>query len=275
MEEGLSRPSGLRHAVTLVRSRGARLAAVRSGSVEDREQLRNRVTAAIREQLTSGAFKPGDVVRLGPLAKALGISVTPVREALLLLTQDGWLTHEPNRGFRVVPIRRSDIEDTYFMWATAEGEIAARAAPRATARDVAQLRRLDERINEADASDGRLHIELNRALHYAIYVVSDARKLRWFSDAASRLVPFHLSSSFHEVPEWVHINRTAHGPIIDAIAAGNQEEARRLMAAHIRATGDLLLNRIDALGLWAEPDTYEDATGPAAPWGWEPSPYSF
>lgn len=225
--------------------------------MESQEQLRSRVTAMIRDQLTSRAIRPGDAVRLGPLAKSLGISVTPVREALLLLMHDGWLTHEPNRGFRVAPIRRSDIEETYFMWATSEAEIAARAATRATARDVAELRKFDERINNTDPSDGRVHVELNRALHYSIYVISNARKLRWFSEAASRLVPFALMASFHEMSEWVDINRTEHGPIINAIAAGDQAEARRLMAAHISATGDLLLKRIDSLELLIDSDDEE------------------
>jgi DNA-binding GntR family transcriptional regulator len=202
----------------------------------------------------AGSIRPGDALRLGPIATSLGISVTPVREALLLLTQDGWVTHEPNRGFRVAPIRRSDVEDTYLMWATAEGEIAARAATRATARDVAELRRLDQRIREADPSDGQLATELNADLHHAVAVIADAPKLAWFTDAARRLVPFQFPASFHVVPGWAEVNRTEHGAIIDAIAAGDEEQARTLMSAHFRKTGGLLMKWLDSFELWADPD---------------------
>lgn len=91
----------------------------------------------------------------------------------------------------------------------------------------------------------------------------------WFSEAAARLVPFALMSSFHEMPEWVDINRTGHHPIISAIAAGDAEEVRGLMAAHISATGDLLLKRIDSLELWTESDIGDSVVSALTPWvGW-------
>jgi DNA-binding GntR family transcriptional regulator len=79
--------------------------------VGGRDQLRTDVASAIREQILSRQVLPGASLRLMQLGEALGVSITPVREALLLLTQDGWVVHEPNRGFRVAPLRRQDVED--------------------------------------------------------------------------------------------------------------------------------------------------------------------
>lgn len=142
-----------------------------------KEQLRGNVASAIRDQIIARTVHSGDTLRLAQLAEQLGVSVTPVREALLLLAQDGWVRHAPNRGFRVAAIRRRDVEDTYLMWSTAEGEIAARAATRATSRDVDYLREIDQRIRDADPDDGHRATELNSMLHHYVSVIADAPKL--------------------------------------------------------------------------------------------------
>ncbi|MBB5156483.1 GntR family transcriptional regulator [Saccharopolyspora phatthalungensis] len=227
----------------------------------EKEQLRSNVASAIRDQIMARTVHPGDTLRLGQLAEELGVSITPVREALLLLSQDGWVRHEPNRGFRVAPIRRKDVEDTYLMWSTAEGEIAARAATRATSRDVAYLREIDQRIRDADPSDGHLATELNSALHHYVSVIADAPKLNWFAQAASRLVPLQFPENFHVVPGWSEVNRTQHTPLIDAIAAGDVEAARSGTAAHFQGTGNLLIQWLDSLEFWSEPETPQAPRG--------------
>lgn len=224
---------------------------------EGKEQLRSNVASAIRDQIMARRVHPGDILRLGQLAEQLGVSVTPVREALLLLTQDGWVRHEPNRGFRVAAIRRKDVEDTYLMWSTAEGEIAARAATRATSRDIDYLREIDRRIREAAPEDGHLATELNSTLHHYVSVIADAPKLDWFARAASRLVPLQFPENFHVVPGWSDVNRTQHGPLIDALAAGDVEAARSGTAAHFHGTGDLLMRWLDSLDFWEAPDDLE------------------
>lgn len=221
------------------------------------EQLRSNVASAIRERILDQTVCPGDLLRLPQLAEDLGVSVTPVREALLLLTQDGWVRHEKNRGFRVAPIRRRDVEDTYQMWATAEGEIAARAATRATAADVDYLRSLDQKIREADPADGHLATELNSALHGYVAVIADAPKLSWFAQAANRLVPLRFPENFHVVPGWSDMNRTQHAPLIDAISAGDSDTARSGTAAHFHSTGNLLMQWLDSFGFWSETETPE------------------
>lgn len=201
-------------------------------------------------------------MRLGQLAEQLGVSVTPVREALLLLSQDGWVRHEPNRGFRVAAIRRKDVEDTYLMWSTAEGEIAARAATRATAHDIDHLREIDGAIRQADPEDGHLATELNSALHHYVSVIADAPKLDWFARAASRLVPLQFPENFHVVPGWAEVNRTQHEPIIAALAAGDVNAARERAAAHFRGTGDLLMRWLDSLEFWGEPEAPQAPRSP-------------
>ncbi|MGY3567709.1 GntR family transcriptional regulator [Sinomonas sp. RB5] len=220
-----------------------------------RELMGQEVAAAIRELIMTGEARPGETLRLAPLAEKLEMSLTPVREALLMLAQDGWVAHQPNRGFQVMPIRRDNVVDTYFMWAVAEGELAARAAARVTPEGLSALRGLDGRLRSLEDHHTSDALGLNAELHSAVHEMADAPKLLWFADAARRLVPLRFDSSFHSVPGWAEINREGHTPIIDCIELGDQEGARQLMRHHFSSTGDLLVRWLDTLSFWSEPST--------------------
>jgi DNA-binding GntR family transcriptional regulator len=208
------------------------------------------VASEIRDEILRGEIKYGDVLRLAPLAEKLDMSITPVREALLRLAQDGWVVHQPNRGFRVVPMRRDNVVDTYFMWATAEGELAARAASRVTPEGIAALRKIDAKLRDLDNHHSPYALELNSDLHSAVHSMADAPKLLWFADAARRLVPLQFDSAFHGVPGWAEINRLGHTPIIDCIESKDESGARRLMYEHFSSTCDLLVKWLDSLSFW-------------------------
>jgi DNA-binding GntR family transcriptional regulator len=220
------------------------------GAGTARAQLRDEAAAYIREVIISGQAAPGTLLRLGPLAEQIDASITPIREALLLLAQDGWVVQEPHRGFRVAPISREDVGDTYLVQSFVAGELAARAAERPNVAAVARLRQLDAEIAALDERHGRQHVEdLNHKLHGVLYEIADSPRLVWFVQAASRFVPRRFWAT---IPRWHELNRTGHGPIIDAIEAGNTVQARELMAAHIRRAGELLLAHLDTVAFWVE-----------------------
>jgi DNA-binding GntR family transcriptional regulator len=225
-----------------------------------REQLRHDVAELLRHQILSRQLRPGDVIRLDPIAREMDVSVTPVREALLMLTQDGWIVHEPNRGFRVLGFRRNDTRDIYLVWSAAEAEIAARAARRATAEDVAVLREFDKRLRATDNdTSGDLALELNARLHGKIHQIADSPKLSWFAEAGSRLVPAGLWMSFPSIPEWRAFNQSAHTSIVDRIAEGDVLGASELMRQHFLVTGDMLIAWLDSQAFWETPEQPYDA----------------
>jgi DNA-binding GntR family transcriptional regulator len=219
-----------------------------------REQLRHGVASVVRDLILSRKVKPGDILRLGPIAEELGISITPVREALLLLAQDGWLAQEPNRGFLVLSTRRSDVEDIYLMWAAAEGAQASRAAQLATPADVEALRKVDADLHNLNGQTPPRALELNGELHDTIHRIADAPKLQWFTDAARRLIPYEFWFEFHTVPGWQELNSTDHTEIIDAIEAHDPDAAGEAMRQHYIATSKLLLSWLDSIDFW-DPDT--------------------
>lgn len=214
-----------------------------------RHQLRDEAAAYIRELIVSGQAAPGTLLRLGPLAERIAVSVTPVREALLLLAQDGWVVQEPNRGFRVASIDRDDIDDAYLVQSFVAGELAARAAEQRTADGIELLRELDAEIRALGGGEHEYQRveDLNYRLHGVIYSLADSPRLVWFVQTASRFVPRRFWAL---IPGWLEHNHEGHGPIIDALAAGDRERARELMAAHIRRAGELLVAHLDSIAFW-------------------------
>ena len=212
-----------------------------------RSQLRDTAAAAILEIISAGKALPGTELRLAPLADELDISTTPVREALLLLAQDGWVIQE-NRGFRVAAIRRQDVEDTYLANKFAASELAARAAVIATAGDVALLRDYDAQILQLRADESERAAELNRDLHDTIYTMSDSPRLAWYVGASSTLVPRRF---WPTIPGWTEHNRIGHRAIINQLEHRDPDGARSLMANHIQESADLLMQWLDSISFWS------------------------
>src|ERR1700750_1583976 len=99
---------------------------------DTRERQRNRrplpeeVAAYVRGVIIGGAVQPGEFLRMEPIAEAVGVSNTPVREGLLLLRSEGFVRLVPRRGFVVEPFTQQDVRDLFWAEAQLAGELAAR-----------------------------------------------------------------------------------------------------------------------------------------------------
>ncbi len=103
----------------------------------------------LRADIMTGTLRPGTFIRLDETAAALGVSITPVREALRTLRGEGMVQLEPHRGHVVVPLTRGDIEDIFWLQATIAKELAATAAERITDVEIDELERLNEGLATA------------------------------------------------------------------------------------------------------------------------------
>lgn len=123
----------------------------------------------IREAIMDGRLAPGQRLKEEELARELGISRTPVREALLILQTDGLVEASPNRGATVRSYDLDDLGDLYMLRAALEGVAARLAAERATPRELAKLRRSCDRF-DAVAGEGSLNdlVRENLVFHDAI-----------------------------------------------------------------------------------------------------------
>ena len=215
----------------------------------ERAQLRDEAATFIREAIISGEAQPNALLRLGPVAEHLGMSITPVREAFLLLAQSGWVVQEPNRGFRITQFTKQDIQDSYFVNKFVAGELAARAAAVIDDVTLETLAGLDAEIRATD--DDTAAQLLNREMHRVIYETANAPRLKFFVEASSLFVPRRF---WGRIDGWLEHNRDGHAEILAALAKHDSEKSRALMEAHIEEAAWLLVAYLDGRGFFTDDD---------------------
>ena len=189
------------------------------------------------------------------LAKQLGVSAMPVREALVALANEGLLEVLPRRGFRVARISRRDILDVYRVHAYVAGLLAEAAAPLITDETIAELRRVQREVDRLSRQKLRLAErsarieELNFLFHRTINQVADAERLRWFLRAATRYVPRHF---YEAIPGWVETTVHDHPDIIEALASRDPARAREVVERHVAQAGEQVVSHLTTRGLWRD-----------------------
>lgn len=197
-----------------------------------RPQLSDEVASHLRSAIMSGSFRSGEFIRLDETAAELGVSVTPVREALLTLRGEGMVESAPNRGYRVSSMSGSDIDDIFWLQGQLAVEIALRAVDRAHAGDLERLTELNERLRACVAaskgstgSDGVPDIEriadAEWCFHREVNRIASSPKLAWFLDAAARTLPYRL---FARDRQWGVVAVRSHEQLIAAMRVGDHNE---------------------------------------------------
>ena len=196
---------------------------------------------ALREQIGSGDLGPGTWLREHTLATSLGLSRTPVREALRLLAAEGAVELVHNRGARVVSWTPEDIDEAYRLRAMIEGYGAGLAAHRADAACVADLRALQERYERAlDEHDpavggsGPLPAQCNDDFHAAVLAASGSARLPVLvAMVSSTPLVRRVLQSYDDDDRRRSV--MAHRDVITAIANGDEALATSAMSSHILA----------------------------------------
>jgi DNA-binding GntR family transcriptional regulator len=134
------------------------------------------VYESLRDAISDGRIPGGERVREEDVARNLGVSRTPVREALQRLQQRGLLVLGPGRGLLVAELGHDEVIELYAMRETLEGLAARFAAKHATPEEIATLYQLQEQLKCAEG-DPMLHVTLNRRFHQAIYEAAHNRYL--------------------------------------------------------------------------------------------------
>lgn len=138
----------------------------------------------------SGRLRPGTFIRLDETAAELGVSVTPVREALLKLRGEGMVQLEPHRGHVVLPLTRQDIDDIFWLQATIARELAAAATDHITDVEIDELERINNSLEAAvGSSDPETIAGIEFSFHRVFNQASRRIKLAWFLLNAARYMP--------------------------------------------------------------------------------------
>lgn len=212
-----------------------------------RPQLSQDVASYVRRRIFEGAYAAGDYVRLEQLAAELGVSVTPVREALLELRAEGLLAQQPHRGFMVLPVTGRDIADVSGVQAHVGGELAARAAATITAEQLARLVAIQSELEEAyRQQDHDRAVRLNHEFHRAVNVAADSPKLAQLMGQITRYAP---EAVFPTVHGWPQQSVRDHRRVIDALERRDADRARAAMAEHFVAGVAPLVEHLMAHGV--------------------------
>ncbi|EKF24462.1 bacterial regulatory s, gntR family protein [Mycolicibacterium hassiacum DSM 44199] len=223
-----------------------------------RTQLAEHVARIVRRRIFDGTYATGEYVRLDQLAAELGVSVTPVREALFELKAEGLLAQQPHRGFVVLPLTGRDLADVSNVQAYIGGELAARAAANITDEQLTGLRRIQSDLEAAYAAgDDERAVRLNHEFHRAINVAADSPKLAQLMSQITRYAP---ETVFPRIAGWPQKSNRHHRRLISALAKRDPELARAAMSEHLAAGAKPLIEHLTALGVISSPDG-EPASG--------------
>jgi DNA-binding GntR family transcriptional regulator len=198
-----------------------------------RPQLSEDVSRFVRRRVFEGTYCAGTYIRLEQLATEVGVSVTPVREALLGLCAEGLLVQQPHRGFMVVPVTGRDIADVSGVQAHIGGELAARAASNITDEQLKELKDIQAQLEVAyDSEDHDGAVRLNHEFHRAINIAADSPKLSQLMAHITRYAP---EAVFPTVEGWPAQSVKDHRRVITALERRDEERARAAMADHFVA----------------------------------------
>ncbi|MBD3788307.1 MAG: GntR family transcriptional regulator [Sphingomonadales bacterium] len=184
------------------------------------------------DEIRSGALAPGARLREIELAERLGISRTPVREAIRQLESDGLVTHLPRQGATIRSLDHAEVVELYEMRAVLEGTAARLAARAASDLELAELAALNAELAAVPA--GAQAREINRIFHRTLI---EAARNRFLIKAMSALQKtlLILGPTTLAEPDRAVAAVAEHGAVLEALRARDGAGAEAAMRAHVEA----------------------------------------
>ncbi len=208
----------------------------------DHQSLRERIVARLREAIITGDLAAKTHLMEPELARQLGVSRTPLREAIRQLEVEGFLTTIPRVGTFVSEVSARDVEDTYAIRAVLEGLAARQAAENPDPAKAPALQAILAELEEK-SSDYRVYHEAAGRFHDVIFELSRNQRLRAMYQSLSYQVTRFRSLSL-AVGQRPKVSVREHRGISAAIISGRGEAAERLMRAHIEGARAVLRQRM-------------------------------
>lgn len=181
--------------------------------------MADEVAAELRRLVRSGALKQGDRVTQDKLAKSLGVSTMPVREALLRLAAEGLVIADANRSFRVVENTPDDLRDIYWIYGKMSGELAYRTAENITEPTIAELAELHAAHEAATTAERR--IDVTWSFHRIVHQTAGSCRLLDVLTSTIRFFP-----DLSELPGAVKLESAFQSSLLDNLRAHDADAAR-------------------------------------------------
>jgi DNA-binding GntR family transcriptional regulator len=204
----------------------------------------------IRRLIFDGVLRPGARVPQDEIARALGVSRIPVREALIALEREGWVTIALHRGAFINALDERAVRDHYELFGLVYGFAARRAVERGDAELGVRLRELERKIAATDDPTelGRLVV----AFHGTVVEAARSPRIHVVLRSMSALVP---GDFFVLVPGAIAIERRGIAAVRRAVAARDGDRAAREYERMMRLVGDRVVRVFAERGLFGDAGT--------------------
>ena len=203
-----------------------------------RAPLRREVRRVVLDRILRGEIVPGDGINESELSVDIGVSRTPLREALLGLEREGFLRSEAGRGFFASSLTADDAEDLYPILWTLEG-LALASSPAPNPARMAELKRINADLARYERIPERA-LDHDRLWHDTLLAGCPKRRLVAMTDVlkdqARRYERAYMDDSGR-----VFVSTRQHEEILEALEAGEREKAVRLLESNWRVSLDFLL----------------------------------
>jgi DNA-binding GntR family transcriptional regulator len=217
-------------------------------NLETYKPLREVVFETIREAIITGHLRPGERLMEIQLAEEMGVSRTPVREAMRKLELEGFLVMMPRKGAYVAGISLKDITDVFEIRAALDSLAAGLAAERITEEELETLERsLLLVVESADQNDLKGIVSTDTDFHDIIYKASrNERLIQIVNNLREQIQRFRTTSL--AFPGRMRIAVDEHRKIVEAIAERNVALAQALAQEHIENAENIMLEALKKSG---------------------------
>lgn len=206
--------------------------------------IRDGVYKHLRQAVLTGKLPPGQHLAETELGEQLGVSRTPIREALQRLVQDGLLVAQANKGVRVRQLSAYEAKEIYVVRQELDALAAALAAEHHTADDAQALQQALEQLEHANQQDYRTQTQLDLAFHAQITAAAHNHTLSELSrDLEQRIALIkHQTQTYNAHPD----TKAQHTTLLQAILKRDTHSAREAARQHVRTFAELILQELAA-----------------------------
>ncbi|MBP6059629.1 MAG: GntR family transcriptional regulator [Candidatus Saccharicenans sp.] len=193
------------------------------------KSLKEQVYDFLREQMRRGEILPGSVIDMEETSKKLGVSRTPLRDALLQLESEDFVAILPRRKVVVNVLTVEDIKNYYEIIGALESIAIIKAFDRMSQKDIDYMEQMNREMKQAiEANDFDLYYEKNLNFH-SVYLdlCGNEKLIRIVNTLKKRLYDFPRRQGF--VKEWEEASIKEHARLIQLLREGKKEEAARFM----------------------------------------------
>lgn len=218
-----------------------------------RLSLHDQVLSRLRTMLVEGTIPPGTKLNERELCERLGVSRTPLREAIKLLALGGMVDLLPNRGAVAVKLTEADVINTFEVLADLEGLSGELAAKRITTEERAQIRALHyDMMASFERRDLSGYYRINAQIHTALNNAARNPVLTsTYQSINSRVQSLRFRTNQNE-NKWKRAV-TEHGLMLEALDARDAERLRAILTEHMQNKRDSVLELFRAGQIYAEP----------------------